>query len=847
MTPGGGEDTTGFARTSGPEGSMGSVRLSSPKPHTPPFHMETPSPEEDVLRLRVMLAELEMALEDLMAQNRQLARGLPEMADRLGLPHLTCDGTLRILTCNGAARDLAGIVVGANLGTVLPQAEADALLAAARRRPGDARIGPLVLNPLGLHGPHRAEVVPLPQEPGFHLLLTPVARLAQASETILQHCLDDWGDEITVADLSGQIIYRNRPALLASAPPLHESLQQSDMTRHVLVTGGRLTRMLERAGGQQVAVTKFPLTDASGQVIAVATRVHDATQEMRERADLQFSSLVLEQSLDAILVTDARLRIRTVNPAFQNLTGFGASMICARALETILTRQSSLWTWGKLRAGLLGEGHWQGELSLRTAVGKDVAVWCSASRLADETGKVIGHVFIQSDLTRLRQIQKENETLARFDTLTGLPNRKLMLDLLDEILIEAQQHDQKFAVLFIDLDNFKSINDSLGHATGDGVLVTVAQRLAESLRVEGTVGRIGGDEFVVLLPRCDEARARAVALTLLEACAHPVALEGLADYRPTASLGIALFPDHGDTGNELLRSADTAMYAAKAGRARLATFCPAMRHAAATLLDVRNALTGALERGEFELHYQPIFRLSDRAITGAEALLRWRRPGHGLLMPDSFLDTAEAAGLLRTIDAWVLAQAVSDLGRWRAAGLVGPKWRMSVNQTADDLAQSTWVPALVSAMAAAKLPPDATCLQIELTEGHMAGTRQTLQTNLREMERLGVRLAVDDFGTGYSNLAYLRRLPITMLKIDKGFVVGIEEDADAQVLARAMIGLGDQFGYEILAEGIETEGQRQALAAMGCVLGQGYLVAHPLPMTDLARLLQEAAASEVSI
>jgi EAL domain-containing protein (putative c-di-GMP-specific phosphodiesterase class I) len=321
---------------------------------------------------------------------------------------------------------------------------------------------------------------------------------------------------------------------------------------------------------------------------------------------------------------------------------------------------------------------------------------------------------------------------------------------------------------------------------------------------------------------------------------RPVDLDGLPSYRPLASLGIASYPEHGVTSDELMRSADTAMYAAKAKLSPVAAFDAQMREKATEVLEIRNALIGAVERGEFRLFYQPIVRLSDGGIVGAEALLRWLSPGRGLLVPAEFLHMAQMTGQLREIDRWVLHQAASDVAGWRELGLFGPDWWVSVNQTAEDLVQPDWIDCVAEA---ARLSGPAS-LQIELTEGQVSASIEVLQRRLRALEGYGVKLAVDDFGTGYSNLSSLCSLPITTVKIDRSFVEGIEKRPQAQTLVRVMIGLASQFGYSVVAEGIETASQRSVLSEAGCEMGQGYHFSRPLDAASFqGYLLNELARS----
>lgn len=663
---------------------------------------------------------------------------------------------------------------------------------------------------------------------------------ANADEvSLLRQSLDEDPDQIVLSTLDGKLIHANRAWRLGHGGgplPVHEVLQEADLERRALTEGRAVSQSVER-GGQHLTLTKVALTDPAGQPVAMLTRLADVTQTEALREELHFTSAVLEQSLDAILVTDPRLRIQTLNPAFQRLTDFRPASMLGRSLEAVLEPLFAQVSWTRMTSTLANEGHWQGELCLRKASGLEVTVWCSASRLADDRGRIMGHVLVLSDLTQIHQIRSENDRLARFDTLTQLPNRNLMSDRLEDLLRDSHAKGQRFAVVFLDLDAFKSVNDSLGHETGDEVLVAIARRLVTALGPRGFVARIGGDEFVILLPDCDEARAAGLAQDISVQLALPLNIMGLQGYRPSASIGVAIYPDHGLTATELLRSADTAMYDAKVSHGKVAFFRPPMRVAATHLLDLRNGLSGALERGEFVLHYQPIFRLADHAVVGAEALLRWNRPGHGILAPGAFLPIAESAGLMRAIDAWVLTRAMADLGAWRDAGHLSPGWLLSINQTADDLAQPQWANRLALAAESIGLGQRDSDprLQIELTEGQVAGTLEALQLNLRALDRLGMRLAVDDFGTGYSNLSYLSRLPISMLKIDKSFVAGIATDANAEVLVRAVIGLGAQLGCEVLAEGIETVAQASKLAGMDCGLGQGFLLGPGVSAADFTR------------
>jgi diguanylate cyclase (GGDEF)-like protein/PAS domain S-box-containing protein len=663
--------------------------------------------------------------------------------------------------------------------------------------------------------------------------------------------------EIVVCDAQDRILYANRlwrrernlPETgdlgpLAAHLPLHEALREAAADARLRAEGGRHSELLSerqaKGSMRHLRKTKFLLPASETALALVVTRTEDVSEAVEQVEEQRFADLVIGQSLDAILVTDPNLRLRSVNPAFQRMTGFSSASVLGKTLAAVIVETKGRLPWLQIALILRGEGRWQGEMVLRSSAGAEVIVWCSASQILDKRGRQLGYAFVQSDLTRLYRVQAENERLARFDTLTHLPNRQYILERIEETL---RLRPKGCALLFLDLDEFKSVNDSLGHAAGDAVLLAVAGRLTAAVPPGATVARIGGDEFLILLPDAGAQEAMARARGLLAALGASMELDGFAGYRTGASIGIALAPDHGRSVPELLRSADTAMYAAKEQRSHIALYDSAMRQEAARLLDLRNALTGAVGRGEFCLHYQPILRLVDRCVVGAEALLRWNRPGLGLSPPREFLAVAESAGMMRDIDAWVLEQAIAELGQWRAAGLVGEGWALSVNQTAEDLADPFWADRLERAMRRAGLGGEA--LQIELTEGQVAGPDETVQHNLRALGAMGVRLAVDDFGTGYSNLQYLRSLPISTIKIDRSFISGVDDDANDRMLIQAMQGLGRQFGYATLAEGIETEAQADLLTRLGCDLGQGFHFSPPLSGPDLIAYVAESALAPV--
>ena len=852
-------------------------------------------------RLRVGCIEQAAALEELVAQDTHAGAQVQEMRDLLGalpVPLLRVDATLGLRFANTAARAFLGeahdLYGPLTLRKVLerPQIarlkrlmetspEVGGASLPAKAAPGDGRpaVAPWLLHfAMGAGRRPAARVSalrlrkPEPEaEAQYWLMLLPEGAEAERSADVLRHMLEHGTEAISITDTEGRLIEANS-AFLASvgqpagavlgqprhsfAPPL-EALHHDQLDARVRATQAGLCfeETHHQPGGhplqgqwQRMHTEKAPLFDAQGQVAGVVTRSHDVTEELRGR---ELAEMVFDHATDAIVLTDPDLRVLRVNAAFEQIGGFAFAQLLGRPLHSLIAEPG--WSdhggaqGGALAARLqerLGDrGLWRGELVLRSAVGKVFTCWSRITRLADAQGLVLGHVAMFSDLTLLRQTQAENLRLANYDLLTGLPNRQLLAERIEARIHMAGRGGPGFALLFVDLDQFKSVNDSLGHETGDMLLNAVAQRLRGALEEPDFVARIGGDEFVILLGGADEATAQTRARDLLERLARPLDLPGLHQYRPAASVGVACHGTHGDTGDMLLRNADLAMYAAKLSHRAVRVYQAEMGVEAVRELELRNALAGAVERGEMVLHFQPLFRLGSREVCGCEALLRWDRPGQGLLRPGAFLPVAERAGLMQKLDAWVLERGVSVLGEWRARGLVAPDWRLSVNQTAADLAGPGWVETLAQALAQAG--PGAgplTGLQVELTEEQLAsGVPGAIET-IERLGSMGVTLAIDDFGTGYSSLNYLARLPVSLLKIAADFTRGICEDANARLIVEAITGLARQFGCATLAEGIETEAEAAAMIGLGCEMGQGYWVAPPLPRAEFeARFLGVAA------
>ena len=449
-------------------------------------------------------------------------------------------------------------------------------------------------------------------------------------------------------------------------------------------------------------------------------------------------------------------------------------------------------------------------------------------------GDFVGWRGVGSDVTAAVVAERRIGELARFDTLTGLPNRHHFLELLERQLQRARQGDRSFALFFIDLDRFKWVNDNLGHAAGDQLLRTVTRRLLRLLREGDVLARLGGDEFVVVAETlCDGDTLSKIASRLVAAAAEPMTIDGQR-VQVSASIGVGVYPHDGADGDTLLRAADHAMYQAKAaGKNTFAFHTRELSQRARHHFSLEGDLRLAAEHGQLVLHYQPQVNAMTGEIVGMEALLRWRHPEHGLLMPASFIELAEESGLIVGLGRWALNQACAQLAAWRAMGLEPPP--CAVNVSRRQLEDESLVDDVRSALAQHALEPR--LLRVEVTENLLMADTMTSQVVLEALKELGVELSLDDFGTGHSSLAYLKRFPISELKIDRSFVMGLPDSVEDVAITRAVVAMAHSLGLKVVAEGVETPAQHQMLRLMGCDELQGHLFGRPTDALELETLL----------
>jgi diguanylate cyclase (GGDEF)-like protein/PAS domain S-box-containing protein len=529
-----------------------------------------------------------------------------------------------------------------------------------------------------------------------------------------------------------------------------------------------------------------------------------------------------------------------LNPAAEALTGLTATQACGRAVDDVFELEDE---HGRARRpahevfapGLqehIGVGV-DGRLTARAGETRKVRV--SGRPVRNAQGAVDGAVLAVTDMSDIAAMTERIEYQATHDALTGLPNRVLLRDRLLQALAHARRSGECVAVLFIDLDQFKHVNDSLGHSEGDVLLQKVAQRLRAAVRDGDTVSRWGGDEFVVLLDGpADCAAAEGVAQKIAAALRGPLRL-GREMISITASMGGALFPCDGDDVDTLLRRADAAMYRAKtAGRDTVRFFTAEMDEAAAERLALERALREAVDRNELELFYQPQVRLADGKLFGVEALLRWRHPTAGLLGPARFIGMAEDSGLIIEVGRWVLLEASGQLRAWRAAGL--PSLTVSVNVSPRQFAHADFEATVACALDGGGIPAED--LKLEITESMLATDLERTAAVMRRLRDRGVGVSIDDFGVDYSALRYLKQFPVVELKIDQGFISHVTTSPQDAAITEAIIALARGLGLAVVAEGVETIGQLDFVRDRGCDAAQGFVLSRPLPAADMTRLLE---------
>ncbi len=561
---------------------------------------------------------------------------------------------------------------------------------------------------------------------------------------------------------------------------------------------------------------------------------HDITKASEDEARLKQAATVFTYTTEGVVVMDTDTNITSVNPAFSQITGYTENDVLGKKPGFLNSEKHTQEFYSALWQTLKEKNSWRGEIWNRRKNGDVYAEWLTITPVLDEQGNTTQYVAVFSDITSIKQSQSQLEHLAHHDPLTDLPNRLLFEDRLEHAIALAKRENRHLAVMFLDLDRFKNINDSLGHTVGDALLVQVAKRLRTLLRENDTAARLGGDEFTILVENLKDPSYSAVIATKIQnQFKQPFDIFGR-KLHITASIGISLYPEDGRNVGNLTKNADAAMYQAKEnGRNNYRFYTSELTQSAFERLLLETELRNAIPDNQLLLYYQPQFSIESGKMIGAEALLRWRHPRMGIIPPGKFIPLAEETGLIHEIGHWTLQQACEQTRKWSQAGLFDGC--MAINLSVRQMMQSDLILRFEEIIEETGCPPNQ--LQFEVTEGIFMGQKQMSVPVLDVFKQLGVTIAIDDFGTGYSSLSYLKHLPIDKLKIDRSFIQNMPDDKDDIAIVQAIISLGDTLGLDIIAEGVETEAQQNMLKSMGCQQVQGYLYGAPMPAESLEEKL----------
>jgi diguanylate cyclase (GGDEF)-like protein/PAS domain S-box-containing protein len=631
------------------------------------------------------------------------------------------------------------------------------------------------------------------------------------------------------------LVHSQIEQLLASNRSVAAQLKQQveQLVEEVQDQAARLGVQLEKSRGANRAL--LVLVFLIGLILLLIIAFFSIRTLEKQDRDIRQAAMVFESTGEGVIITDPHARIVAVNQAFSQSSEYERDEIAGRHIRILRSKRHLKVFYEEVFETLSQTGRWQGEIYTRKKSGDSCLEWLTVNAVKDNKGNVSQYVAVFSDVAIVKRSLQQLDHLAHHDTLTGLPNRLLLQDRINHAIHRAHRERRQLAVLFIDLDRFKNINDTLGHTVGDRLLRISATRLSNQIREGDTVARLGGDEFIILLEDYRvSGDARSVAKKVMDSLGQVYNIKGQGLFI-TASIGISLYPKDGVTADELVSNSDAAMYRAKEkGKNNYQFYTSDLTVIARENLRLESSLRLALERDEFVLYYQPKWKTKTGEITGVEALLRWQHPERGLIGPAEFLTALEDYGLILPVGKWILQTACRQARAWREQGL--PAIQMSINLSGQQIAEGGLLQTVTDSLAESRLDPR--YLELELTEGFIMQQPDEVIILLNSLRAMGVSIAIDDFGTGHSSLSYLKQLPVKKLKIDRSFVRDIPADPDDMAITSAIVALGHRLKMSIVAEGVETEEQLAFLTEEGCEEAQGYLFSMPLPENELRPLLE---------
>jgi diguanylate cyclase (GGDEF)-like protein/PAS domain S-box-containing protein len=635
------------------------------------------------------------------------------------------------------------------------------------------------------------------------------------------HFIDSHGD----GWIAG-LLAEDRDSVIAEWQRCIAALQPFNMQYRFQLADGSVRWVVGRAE---------PELDEAGGLRGYVGTITDISDIKANEERLGQAAAVFESTREGVMVTDARCRITMVNKAFTDITGYANQDVIGKSPGIMSSGRHNADFYREMWANIATTDHWQGEIWNRRKCGEVYPELLSISTVRDGNGEISNYVGVFADISKLKASEMELEFLAHHDPLTKLPNRMLFLSRLQHNIDKARRQANKMAVLMLDLDRFKDVNDSFGHLAGDDLLQMVAERLTTRLRTSDTICRLGGDEFVVLLEEVNQPETVAhVATQIISALNQTWQLPSGHEVRIGVSVGIAMFPEHGASPDELIQQADTALYQAKnEGRNRFKYFSEDLTRAARERIDIEIRLRQAIEQGELRVFFQPQICIENGAVVGAEALVRWQTAGGELIPPLRFIPIAEETGLITSIGNWVLRETCRNGQRWRKAGF--PPLRLAVNLSPQQFLHSDISDVVAKVLEETGFPAE--CLELELTESALMKREKEAIEILHKLHGLGVHLAIDDFGTGYSSLAYLKLFPLDVLKIDKSFIEDIPQHTDDMEITATIIAMAKTLRMRVVAEGVETAEQLAFLKSRQCDLYQGYLTSKPLPIAEFEKFL----------